>query len=71
MREYVDQLKSGEVSLLVPTSSFNWDTYKYVITATLRGHCARDFSQGFDEHIHNEIMDMFGDELIEIYNMNK
>ena len=71
MREYVDQLKSGEESLLVPTSSFKWDTYKYVITATLRGYCAKEYAQGFDEDIHNEIMDMFGDELIEIYNMNK
>lgn len=28
MREYVDQLKSGEELLTVPTSSFKWDTYK-------------------------------------------
>lgn len=68
MREYIDQLMSGEQVLTVPSSSFKWDTYKYVITATLRGHCARDFSQLFNEDIHNEIMDMFGDELFEIYN---
>ena len=68
MREYVDQLMSGEQELTVPSSSFEWGTYKYIITATLRGHCARDFAQSFDEDIHNEIMDMFGDELYEIYN---
>ena len=68
MREYVDQLKSGEESLLVPSSSFEWDTYQYVITATLRGYCVKNYSQGFDEEIHNEIMDLFGDELYEIYN---
>jgi len=71
MREYVDQLKSGEEILRVPPSSFEWSTYKYVITATLRGYCARDFAQSFDEDIHNEIMSMFGDELFKIYKMNK
>lgn len=68
MREYVDQLKSGEQELTVPPSSFKWDTYKYIITATLRGYCTKDYSQLFDEDIHNDIMDMFGDELFEIYN---
>jgi len=71
MREYVDQLKSGEEKLTIPPTSFKWDTYKYVITATLRGHCTKDFSQLFDEDIHNEIMGLFGDELYEIYKMNK
>ena len=71
MKDYVDKLKSGEEKLLVPTSSFKWDTYKYVITATLRGYCAKNFSQLFDEDIHNEIMDLFGDDLFEIYEKNK
>ena len=71
MREYVDQLKSGEERLRVSPSSFEWDTYKYVIVAFLRGHCTKDFSQLFDDDIHNEIMSMFGDELFEIYKINK
>lgn len=70
LREYIDKLKSGEQLLSVPSSSFEWDTYKYVITATLRGYCTKDFGQMFDEDIHNEIMDLFGDELYEIYNMS-
>ena len=71
MRDYVDQLKSGEEKLTVPSTSFEWDTYKYVIVAFLRGHCTKDFSQLFDDDIHNGIMSMFGDELFEIYKMNK
>jgi len=70
MRSYINQIKSGEENLLVPPSSFKWDTYKYVFTATLRKHCG-DNNWGFDEVIHNEIMKLFGDELLEIYNNNK
>lgn len=71
MREYMDQLMNGEVSLLVPPSSFKWDTYKFILTATIRKHCGEVNGGFFDEDIHNDIMDMFGDELIEIYKMNK
>jgi hypothetical protein len=70
MRSYINQLKSGEENLLVPPSSFKWDTYKYVFTATLRQHCdGRDNNRGFDMEIHDDIMKLFGDELIEIYNI--
>lgn len=72
MRSYINQLKNGEENLLVPTSSFNWDTYKYVFTGTLRQHCdGRAFNGGFDLEIHDDIMKLFGDEMIEIYNNNK
>jgi hypothetical protein len=69
MRSYINQLKSGEENLLVPPSSFKWDTYQYVFTATLRQHCdGRDNIRGFDMEIHDNIMKLFGDELLEIYN---
>ena len=71
MREYIDQLMNGEVSLLVPTSSFEWDTYKYILTATIRKHCDEVNGRFFDEDIHNDIMDMFGDDVFEIYEKNK
>ena len=71
MREYVDQLKSGEEKLTVPSTSFEWDTYKYVIVAFLRRYCSKEYDGFFDEDIHNEIMSMFGDELFEIYKLNK
>jgi hypothetical protein len=71
MRSYINQLKSGEENLLVPPSSFKWDTYQYVFTATLRQHCdGRDNIRGFDMEIHDNIMKLFGDELLEIYNNN-
>lgn len=71
MGEYVDQLKSGEEKLRVSPSSFEWSTYKYVIVAFLRGYCTKEYNGLFEEDIHNEIMNMFGDELYEIYKMNK
>ncbi len=71
MREYVDQLKSGEGRLLIPPSSFKWDTYKYILTATIRQHCGEVNGGFFDEDIHNDIMEMFGDDLYEIYKLNK
>ena len=70
MREYIDQLKSGEQELTVPTSSFEWDTYKYILTAFVRRYCNKN-ERYFDEDIHNDIMDMFGDDLFEIYEKNK
>ena len=71
MREYIDQLMNGEVSLLVPASSFKWGTYKFILTATIKKHCGEVNGGFFDEDIHNDIMDMFGDDLIEIYKKNK
>jgi hypothetical protein len=72
MREYVDQLKNGDENLLIPPSSFKWDTYKFIFTANLRQRCgATGNGHYYDEDIHNEIMEMFGDELYEIYKINK
>ena len=69
MRDYVDNLKSGEESLPVPSTSFEWDVYKYFMTASLRRRCGgRNYYDTFDEDIHNDIMKMFGDDLFEIYN---
>lgn len=71
MKEYIDRLKSGEETLLIPPSSFKWDTYMYIITLTLRKHCESDeYSGGFNMDIHDDIMKLFGDELFEIYNNN-
>ena len=67
MREYVDQLMSGDENLLIPPSSFKWDTYKFIITANLRQHCGGTGNDYYDEDIHNDIMGLFGDELYEIY----
>jgi hypothetical protein len=69
--EYIDQLKSGDENLLIPPSSFKWDTYKYILTATIRKHCGEVNGGFFDEDIHNDIMEMFGDDLFEIYEKNK
>jgi hypothetical protein len=70
MKDYIDKLKSGDENLLVPPSSFEWSSYKFIFTATLRKHCG-DNNWGFDEVIYNEIMKLFGDEMLEIYNNNK
>ena len=72
MKEYIDRLKSGEETLLIPPSSFKWDTYMYIITLTLRKHCEYEsYNGGFNMDIHDDIMKLFGDELLEIYNNNK
>jgi hypothetical protein len=71
LRDYVDQLKRGEEKIPVPSTSFEWSTYQYVVVAFLRGYCSKQYDVVFDEDIHNDIMNMFGDELIEIYKMNK
>ena len=72
MRSYINKLKNGDEFLLVPPSSFKWDTYKYVFTGTLRQHCdGRAFNGGFDFEIHDDIMKLFGDDLFKIYEENK
>ena len=71
MKEYIDQLKSDEEKLPVPPSSLKWDTYKYLFTGMLRKHCGFGNSQFFDEVIHNDIMELFGDDLFKIYEDNK
>lgn len=69
MSDYVDKLKSGEQVLPVPSTSLEWDVYKYYMTATLRSTCGGDGRTSyFDEDIHNNIMKIFGDDLFEIYN---
>jgi hypothetical protein len=70
MREYIDQLKSGEVKLPVPPTSFEWNTYKYVIVVFIRQECS-DTGGFFSQEIHDEIMNYFGDELYDFYKMNK
>ena len=64
MREYVDHLKSGREKLPVPSTSFEWDTYKYVIVAFLRGHCSKDFTQMFDEEFRSDRPCNFSSDLL-------
>jgi hypothetical protein len=70
MREYIDKLKSGEVRLPIPIGTFEWGTYNFIFSSMLRGHCG-DTRSYFDQKIHDEILKYFGDELYEIYKMNK
>ena len=71
MKEYIDQLKSGEVKLLVPPSSLKWETYKYLFTGMARNHCGEVNGGFYDDAIHNDIMKLFGDDLYKIYEENK
>ena len=71
MRSYINKLKNGDEFLLVPPSSFKWDTYKYVFTGTLRQHCGEVNGGFYDDAIHNDIMKLFGDDLYKIYEENK
>jgi len=72
IREYIDQLKSGEEKLRIPIGEFKWDTYKYLLIAGIRSKCGNNgVGEFFDEDVHNEIMGMFGDELYEIYKINE
>lgn len=70
MKEYVDKLISGEENFFIPPGDFKWDTYKYILTAYVRRSCNKN-ETFYDEDIHNEIMDLFGDKLKEYYDKNK
>jgi len=70
MKEYVDKLISGEENFFIPPGDFKWDTYKYILTAYVRRSCNKT-EIFYDEDIHNQIMDLFGDKLKEYYDKNK
>jgi hypothetical protein len=70
IRDFIDKLKSGEVKLPIPPRSFDWNTYNFIFSSMIRGHCG-DTRGYFDQKIHDDIMEYFGDELYEIYKMNK
>ena len=70
MKEYVDKLISGEENFFIPPGDFKWDTYKYILTAYVRRYCNKT-EMFYDEDIHNQIMDLFGDKLKEYYDKNK
>jgi len=71
MRDFIDKLKSGEVKLPIPPGSFEWNTYNFIFSAMLRSQCGDRSGGIFDQKIHDDIMEYFGDELYEIYKMNK
>lgn len=70
MKEYIDKLISREENLLVPPGDFKWDTYKYILTAFVRRSCNKN-EMYFDEDVHNEIMEIFGDKLKQYYDYNR
>ena len=70
MKEFVDKLTSGEEKVGVPPSSLDWNTYKFILTAFIRRHCNSN-EQYYNEDVHNEIMDLFGDRLKQYYDNNK
>ena len=65
MKEYIDKLKSGEETIPVPTGDFEWWTYQIIMTAYVRKYCLG--INYYDDNIHNEIMDIFGDDLYRYY----
>ncbi len=70
MKEYIDKLISGEEKMGVPPGDFVWDTYKFILTAFVRRYCNVN-EQFYNEDVHNEIMDLFGDKLRQYYDDNK
>lgn len=70
MKEYVDKLISGEENFSIPPGDFEWDTYKYILTAFVRRSCNKN-EMYFDEDVHNEIMEIFGDKLKQYYDYNR
>jgi hypothetical protein len=70
MKEFVDKLTSGEEKPLAPLGNFKWDTYKYLLTASVRHSCNKNEIY-YNEDIHNEIMEIFGDRLKQYYDNNR
>ena len=70
MKEYVDKLISGEENFGIPPGDFEWGTYKFILTAYVRRSCNKR-ELYFNEDVHNEIMDLFGDKLKQYYDNNK
>jgi len=70
MKEYVDKLINREEKLDIPPGDFEWDTYKYILTAFVRRYCNKN-ERYFDEDVHNEIMKLFGDKLKQYYDYNR
>ena len=70
MKEFVDKLTSGEEILPVPPGDFEWITYQYILVAFVRRSCNKN-EMYFNEDVHNEIMDLFGDRLKQYYDNNK
>ena len=70
MEEYVDKLISGEENFSIPPGDFEWNSYKYILTAFVKRHCNKN-ERYFDEDVHNEIMDLFGDKLKQYYDYNR
>ena len=70
MKEFVDKLTSGEEILPVPPGDFEWKTYEYILVAFVRRYCNKN-EMYFNEDIHNEIMDLFGDRLKQYYDYNR
>ena len=73
VEHYIDELKAGKEKLRIPPGSFNWDVYQYLIVASIRSICSSNVGEGelYDENLHNQIMDTFGDDLYQIYQNNK
>jgi len=70
MRDFVDKLKSGESDFPIPPGHFDWDSYKYILTGYARRACC-EREKFYNEDIHNEIMELFGDELKRFYDNNR
>ena len=70
MKEFVDKLTSGEEKLLVPPGDFEWKTYQYILVAFVRRSCNIK-EMVFNEDVHNEVMDLFGDKLKQYYDNNR
>ena len=70
MNEYIDKLISGEEKMGVPPGDFDWKDYKFILTAFIRRHCNSN-EKYYNEDVHNEIMDLFGDKLKQYYDDNK
>jgi|LakMenEpi03Aug12_release.lakeMendotaPanAssembly.Ray.scaffolds.fasta_scaffold3358220_1 hypothetical protein len=71
MKDYLDKLASGEERLFIPPGDFEWSSYQVVFTAVLRLNCDDKYNGLYSQDIHNEVMELFGDDMFKIYKENK
>ena len=76
MRDIIDKFLSGEKRIVFkdPTLASlirNWESCQYLLTKMTRQFCDKETDGSFNEKIHNDIMELFGDDLYKIYELNK
>ncbi len=71
MRDYIGKLKRGEVELPIPIYDSDWVSYNFIFSAILRLNCGDVGGANFNKEIHEEIMKLFKDELLDIFIQNK